>query len=261
MEAKWKVNWDYLGWTAHTANGVFSQKDWNQTLHTRINELSAQINMKCQYGAANTLKMHDFAFSILNTLEYFKIHDDTSCSLGTRYKVLVDNRLPTDKIYVIYDDYPMKLLVQNDTPERVFITVHIDSPQLEECKTKKAADDSIILNIIEPNMLVGEITLLNPRKQVVDTQTGQINLEYLPLGTERDYIIPVSVERTQEDLDKILDRSKTFFKKNEPELLASIVLKNNGEVIETINLGYMKEDNARTFSDKIKNLIKTGKYE
>ena len=48
MEAKWKLEWDYLWWKnkyPEISGSLLTQNDWNQTLVTRINQISAQIHM------------------------------------------------------------------------------------------------------------------------------------------------------------------------------------------------------------------------
>lgn len=42
--APWTARWDYNGWQRlGTTSTVYTQKDWNQTLMTKINQISAQI--------------------------------------------------------------------------------------------------------------------------------------------------------------------------------------------------------------------------
>jgi hypothetical protein len=43
--AAWNLRWDYNGWKRLGGNAVpYTQKDWNQTLITAINQISAQIH-------------------------------------------------------------------------------------------------------------------------------------------------------------------------------------------------------------------------
>ena len=52
----WSLRWDYNGWKRTASDGGFNaytQKEWNQTLITRINQLSAQIHKSTLRGGAN----------------------------------------------------------------------------------------------------------------------------------------------------------------------------------------------------------------
>jgi hypothetical protein len=54
--AAWNLRWDYNGWKRGTsANPLtqYTQKDWNQTLLTAINQISAQIHKSTLRGGAN----------------------------------------------------------------------------------------------------------------------------------------------------------------------------------------------------------------
>ena len=54
--AAWSLRWDYNGWKrAHNGGGfnAYTQKEWNQTLITKINQLSAQIHKSTLRGGAN----------------------------------------------------------------------------------------------------------------------------------------------------------------------------------------------------------------
>ena len=106
--APFKARWDYNG-LANNANFFGTQKDWNQTLITRINELSAQIHKATLRGGANWVVCSAEAGAIFDDLEYF--HVDTSASpesekynlgvekignLGSRYVVYKDPYMPSN---------------------------------------------------------------------------------------------------------------------------------------------------------------------
>lgn len=101
-----RARWDYAG-LSNNANFFGTQKDWNQTLITRINELSAQIHKSTLRGGANWIVCSAEAGAIFDDLEYF--HVDGSASpesekfnmgvekignLGSRYVVYKDPYLP-----------------------------------------------------------------------------------------------------------------------------------------------------------------------
>lgn len=109
-QAPFRARWDYKG-LANSANFFGTQKDWNQTLITRINELSAQIHKATLRGGANWIVCSAEAGAIFDDLEYF--HVDSSASpesekynlgvekignLGTRYMVYKDPYLPANLI-------------------------------------------------------------------------------------------------------------------------------------------------------------------
>lgn len=108
--APFRARWDYQG-LSNNANFFGTQKDWNQTLITRINELSAQIHKATLRGGANWVVCSAEAGAIFDDLEYF--HVDTSASpeqekynlgvekignLGSRYVVYKDPYLPPQLI-------------------------------------------------------------------------------------------------------------------------------------------------------------------
>jgi hypothetical protein len=108
--APFRARWDYQG-LANNANFFGTQKDWNQTLITRINELSAQIHKATLRGGANWVVCSAEAGAIFDDLEYF--HVDTSASpesekynlgvekignLGSRYVVYKDPYLPASLV-------------------------------------------------------------------------------------------------------------------------------------------------------------------
>lgn len=68
--AAWRSRWDYNGWSKHR-NSNYTQKEWNQTLVTKINEISAQIHKCNEYGSADTLSVSPEALCVLEDLEYF----------------------------------------------------------------------------------------------------------------------------------------------------------------------------------------------
>lgn len=105
-QAPFRARWDYNG-LSNNANFFGTQKDWNQTLITRINELSARIHKSTLRGGANWVVCSAEAGAIFDDLEYF--HVDTSASpesekynlgvekignLGSRYVVYKDPYLP-----------------------------------------------------------------------------------------------------------------------------------------------------------------------
>jgi len=108
--APFRARWDYKG-LSNNANFFGTQKDWNQTLITRVNELSAQIHKATLRGGANWIVVSAEVGAIFDDLEYF--HVDTSAApenekynlgvekigqLGSRYVVYKDPYLPSQLV-------------------------------------------------------------------------------------------------------------------------------------------------------------------
>jgi hypothetical protein len=101
--APWQLSWDFNGWrrTATTSTN-YTQKDWNQELITKINQISAQINKTCLMGGANFIVVSPEISAVFDNLEYFHAtnaapgEDEYSLgmekvgNLSGRYQVYVD---------------------------------------------------------------------------------------------------------------------------------------------------------------------------
>jgi len=111
-QAPFRARWDYNG-LANNANFFGTQKDWNQTLITRINELSAQIHKATLRGGASWVVCSAEAGAIFDDLDYF--HVDGSAApeqekynlgvekigqLGSRYSVFKDPYLPAEIVLI-----------------------------------------------------------------------------------------------------------------------------------------------------------------
>ena len=74
--AAWQLRWDYNGWRkASSSASPYTQKDWNQTLITRLNQLSAQIHKSTLRGGANFIVVSSEISAIFDDLEYFHVSD------------------------------------------------------------------------------------------------------------------------------------------------------------------------------------------
>ena len=105
--APWQQRWDYNGWQRiGTPSTVYTQKDWNQTLMTKINVISAQIQKATLRGGANFVVVSAEISAVLNDLEYMHVTDASAeqdqynmgiekiGSLQGRYQVIVDPYAP-----------------------------------------------------------------------------------------------------------------------------------------------------------------------
>jgi hypothetical protein len=103
----WQIKWDYNGWRRQQGFSTnYTQKDWNQTLITSINQISAQIHKSTLRGGANFIVASTEISAVLNDLEYFHVTDASSeaiqysmgieriGSLQGRYDVYVDPYAP-----------------------------------------------------------------------------------------------------------------------------------------------------------------------
>ena len=113
--AAWSLQWDYNGWRRANAGSGFNaytQKDWNQTLITSINQLSAQIHKSTLRGGANWIVCSAEASAIFDDLEYFHVSNAAAeqdsynmgiekiGSLSGRYTVYRDPYFPAGTVLI-----------------------------------------------------------------------------------------------------------------------------------------------------------------
>ena len=111
--AAWQLRWDYTGWRrASSAASPYTQKDWNQTLITKINQISAQIHKATLRGGANFIVVSSEVSAIFDDLEYFHVSDaspesdsynmgiEKIGSLSGRYQVYRDPYAPSYSVII-----------------------------------------------------------------------------------------------------------------------------------------------------------------
>ena len=111
--AAWQLRWDYNGWRkAATSANPYTQKDWNQTLITRLNQVSAQIHKSTLRGGANFIVVSSEISAIFDDLEYFHVSDanpeqdqynmgiERIGSLSGRYQVYRDPYAPAYSVII-----------------------------------------------------------------------------------------------------------------------------------------------------------------
>jgi len=110
-QAPFRARWDYKG-LANNANFFGTQKDWNQTLITRINELSAQIHKATLRGGANWVICSAEAGAIFDDLEYFHV-DGSAAPESEKYNLGVEKIGNLGSRYVVYKDpyLPAQLVI------------------------------------------------------------------------------------------------------------------------------------------------------
>ena len=111
--AAWTLRWDYNGWKRGTASNPltqYTQKDWNQTLITAINQLSAQIHKSTLRGGANWIVVSSEISAIFDDLEYFHVSNaapeqdqynmgiERVGTLAGRYQVYRDPYFPPNTV-------------------------------------------------------------------------------------------------------------------------------------------------------------------
>lgn len=95
--APFMVRWDYNGWRKN-GSIFYTQKDWNQSITTEINEISAQIHKSRLNGGADMLVISSEILSILKDNEYVRFDGDR-IFLSSRYEIIVNKYLaPHDMI-------------------------------------------------------------------------------------------------------------------------------------------------------------------
>jgi hypothetical protein len=95
----WNLEWDYEAYKkGEYSNSPYVQDDWNQTLVTRINQISAQIHTTCLRGPADTIYLNSYLEPIFETLGYYWSRHKI---LSDRYKIVIDDTLENNLIYIV----------------------------------------------------------------------------------------------------------------------------------------------------------------
>ena len=107
------ARWDYQGWRkTATASNAYTQKDWNQTLITKVNQISAQIHKSTLRGGANFVVVSSEISAIFDDLEYFHVSDanpeqdqynmgiEKVGSLSGRYQIYRDPYAPAHSMII-----------------------------------------------------------------------------------------------------------------------------------------------------------------
>lgn len=111
--ASWQARWDVNGWRRISGFSTnYTQKDWNQELVTKINQISAQIHKATLRGGANFIVVSSEISALFDNLEYFHVSDASAesdqynmgiervGSLSGRYQVYRDPYSPAWSIIV-----------------------------------------------------------------------------------------------------------------------------------------------------------------
>ena len=111
--APWQCRWDVNGWRRQAGFSTnYTQKDWNQELITKINQVSAQIQKSTLRGGGNFIVVSSEISAVFDNLEYFHVSDANAeadqynmgieriGSLQNRYQVYVDPYSPAWSIII-----------------------------------------------------------------------------------------------------------------------------------------------------------------
>jgi hypothetical protein len=111
--AAWQLRWDYNGYKRLGAlTAAYTQKEWNQTLVTAINQISAQIHKSTLRGGANFIVVSSEVSAIFDDLEYFHVSNaspeqdnynmgiERVGSLSGRYTVYRDPYAPANSVLI-----------------------------------------------------------------------------------------------------------------------------------------------------------------
>ena len=111
--APWQARWDVNGWRRMAAFSTnYTQKDWNQELFTKINQISAQSHKATLRGGANFIVVSSEISALFDNLEFFHVSDASAESdqynmgiekigaLSGRYQVYRDPYSPAWSIII-----------------------------------------------------------------------------------------------------------------------------------------------------------------
>jgi hypothetical protein len=110
--AAWQLRWDYNGYKRLPQSNAYTQKEWNQTLVTAINQISAQIHKSTLRGGANFIVVSSEVSAIFDDLEYFHVSNaspeqdnynmgiERVGSLSGRYTVYRDPYAPANSVLI-----------------------------------------------------------------------------------------------------------------------------------------------------------------
>lgn len=110
--AAWTTKWDYEGLKKQSTMYFGTQKDYNQTLITKINQVSAQIHKSTLRGGANWIVVSSEVSAVFDDLTYFHVSNaspeqdkynlgmEKVGSLGGRYQVYRDPYAPASTILI-----------------------------------------------------------------------------------------------------------------------------------------------------------------
>lgn len=98
VKTKMKSEWDYLGWK-NIENSPYTQSEWDITLVSKINQLSAIIFQATMTGGADTIHINPENFKIMKNIPFLNLNE-LGYNLGGRYKIILDEKCPINRVFV-----------------------------------------------------------------------------------------------------------------------------------------------------------------
>jgi hypothetical protein len=100
--AAWTARWDYNGLRNQTNIYHGTQKDWNQTLVTKVNQISAQIHKSTLRGGASWIVVSPEVSAVFDDLEYF--HVSNAAPEQDKYNMGIEKIGTLSGRYMVYRD-------------------------------------------------------------------------------------------------------------------------------------------------------------
>jgi len=100
--AAWTLRWDWNGLRKQSSPYYGTQKDWNQTLITRINQISAQIHKAVLRGGASWIVVSPEISAVMDDLEYF--HVSTAAPEQDKYNMGIEKIGSLNGRYQVFRD-------------------------------------------------------------------------------------------------------------------------------------------------------------
>jgi len=97
LEPKWNLTWDFLGHGGRVMDFEWRQSDWNQTLVTQINQISAQMHMSTLLDPGNTVVTNPKCAALIENFEYF---DHENNKIGKQFDFIIDDEIEDNAVYV-----------------------------------------------------------------------------------------------------------------------------------------------------------------
>lgn len=129
--APWVLRFDYNGWKKIAPTSTnYTQKDWNQMLVTKINQISAQIHKATLQGGANFIVVSSEVSAILDDLEYF--HASTAAPEEDQYNMGIERIGNLTSRYQVYRDpySPSKSVILGHKGSTMLDTGYIYAPYI-----------------------------------------------------------------------------------------------------------------------------------
>jgi hypothetical protein len=100
--AAWTARWDYNGLRRQSTTYYGTQKDWNQTLITKVNQISAQIHKSTLRGGASWIVVSPEVSAVFDDLEYF--HVSNAAPEQDKYNMGIEKIGTLSGRYIVYRD-------------------------------------------------------------------------------------------------------------------------------------------------------------